>query len=72
LEEIMLPAKRPDPEYVTDSKGHRRAVIPPLKEYQELMEDLDDLAAVAERREEPTIPHDTVVKELERDGYLSD
>jgi hypothetical protein len=44
----------------------------PIEEYQELMEDLDDLAAIAERREEPTIPHEKVMEELRRDGYVSD
>jgi PHD/YefM family antitoxin component YafN of YafNO toxin-antitoxin module len=68
----MLPAERHNPEYVTDAEGHKRAVILPIEEYQELMEDLDDLAAIAERREEPTIPHEKVMEELRRDGYVSD
>ncbi len=29
-----------------------------------------DLAAVAERRDEPTIPHEQFVSELKRDGLL--
>ena len=68
----MLPAEKYNPEYVTDSKGHKRAVILPIEEYRELMEDLDDLAVIAERREEPTIPHDKVMEDLKRDGYVSD
>ncbi|PTN38968.1 hypothetical protein [Desulfonatronum sp. SC1] len=65
----MLPAEKYNPEYVTDSAGHKRAVILPVEEYQELM---DDLAVIAERREEPTISHDKVMEVLKRDGYLSD
>ena len=68
----MLPAEKYNPEYVTDTEGHKRAVILPIKEYQELMEDLDDLAVIAERREEPTLSHDKVMEDLKRDGYLSD
>ena len=34
------------------------------------MEDLEDLAAVSERRDEPTVPHGEVVATLQRDGLL--
>jgi len=60
------------PQYVTDSEGRRTAVILPIEEYDELLEDLADLAVVAERRGEPSVPHDKVVAELKEDGYLSD
>ncbi|MBF8265211.1 MAG: hypothetical protein HW384_1075, partial [Dehalococcoidia bacterium] len=36
-----------------DEKGRKKAVLLPIREYQELMEDLEDLAIIAERREEP-------------------
>ncbi len=60
------------PQYVTDSLGRKTAVILPIEEYGELLEDLADLAVVAERREEPTVPHDKVLEELRNDGPLSD
>ena len=60
------------PKYVTDSEGHQTAVILPIEEYKGLIEDIGDLAAIAERVDEPTVPHDQVVKELKADGYLSD
>ena len=60
------------PQYVTDSAGHQTAVILPLGEYTGLLEDLDDLAAAAERVYEPTISHAKVGAELRDDGYLSD
>ena len=41
--------------YIVDEKGKRTAVVLPLKEYEELLEDLHDLAIVAERRDEPTV-----------------
>ena len=62
----MIPAEKFNPEYVTDSEGQKRAVILPIEEYQELLEDLNDLAVIAERREEPTIPHQKV-KDVYRD-----
>ena len=58
------------PQYVTDDNGNRTAVILPLAEYEELLDDLEDLAAVAERRDEPTIPHERVARELKQDGIL--
>ncbi|MBD3244275.1 MAG: hypothetical protein GF331_27025 [Chitinivibrionales bacterium] len=72
MEDVVVQTDKLHAEYVTDSQGHRRAVILPIDEYQELMEDLDDLAAIAERREEPTISHEKVMEELKRDGYVSD
>jgi prevent-host-death family protein len=42
-------------QYVVDEHGNRVAVILPLQEYEQLQEDLHDLAVVAERREEPTV-----------------
>jgi PHD/YefM family antitoxin component YafN of YafNO toxin-antitoxin module len=42
-------------QYVIDENGNKVAVILPLKEYQNLKEDLHDLAMVAERRDEGTI-----------------
>jgi hypothetical protein len=59
-------------QYITDAAGNKTAVILPLEEYEELLEDLQDLAALAERRDEPTISHEEVVARLKRDGYLQD
>jgi len=60
------------PQYITDSDGRKTAVILPIEEYDELLEDLADLAVVAEHREEPTVPHDRVLTELREEGSLSD
>jgi hypothetical protein len=51
---------RTHPRFITDSKVQRKAVILPIREYDELLEDLKDLATVAERRDEPTISHETM------------
>lgn len=57
-------------QYLTDEDGHKTAVILPIADYEQLLEDINDLAAVADRREEPTIPHDQFVQELKKDGLL--
>ena len=60
----------PSVQFVTNSAGEKTAVIVPLADYQELLEDLSDLAAIAERRDEPTVSHDELLSELKRDGHL--
>jgi hypothetical protein len=45
-------------------------VVLPIQEYQELLEDMEDLAALAERRDEPTVSHDELIAGLQRDGVL--
>lgn len=68
----MLDLKKLESEvqYVTNSDGEKTAVIVPIEEFRELLEDIEDLAAVAERRDEPTIPHDEVIARLKRDGLI--
>jgi len=56
--------------YITDKKGRKREVILPIKEFENLMEDLEDLAVVAERRDEKSLAHEEVIKRLKRDGFL--
>ena len=68
----MQTAETLHPQYVTDTAGRQTAVLLPLGEYTGLLEDLDDLATVAERVDEPTVSHAKVVAELREDGYLSD
>ena len=41
-----------------------------LKQFEELMEDLEDLAVVAERRDEGTISHEELIKELKANGII--
>jgi hypothetical protein len=66
----MLDLKQLDIQYVTDQSGEKTAVILSIKEFQELLEDINDLAAVAERRDEPTTSHDELIAELKRDGVI--
>jgi hypothetical protein len=57
-------------QYVTNEAGEKTAVIVPIDEFQELMEDIEDLATLAERREEPTISHEQLLVELKQDGHI--
>lgn len=59
-------------QYITDEHGKKTAVILPIEEYEELLEDIADMAILLERRDEPTIPFDEVVAKLKRDGILPD
>ena len=58
------------PEYITDENGVKKSVILPIEEYTELMEDLSDLAAIAERRKEPTTSQSELIEQLKKDGLL--
>ncbi len=61
-----------NPRFVTDAQGQRTAVILPIEEYDQLLEDIADLTVVAQRGDEPSIPHEKLVEELKEDGHLSD
>jgi PHD/YefM family antitoxin component YafN of YafNO toxin-antitoxin module len=56
--------------YVTDRKGKRTGVVLSLKRYSRLMEDLHDLAVVAERRTEKLLSADEMRKRLRQRGHL--
>jgi hypothetical protein len=56
--------------YVADEVGKRTAVLLPIEDYERLLEDLQDLAAIAERRDEETVSHQDLIAELKRDGLL--
>ena len=68
----MLSIEQLNLQYVTNDAGQRSAVIVPLDQFYRLLEDLADLAIVAERREEHTVNHDHVKEALRRDGLLRD
>lgn len=52
--------------FVVTEKGRKTGVILSLKEYRELLEDLQDLAIIAERKAEPSLPFAVVKERLER------
>ena len=57
-------------QYVLDRKGRRKSVLLPLREYEDLLEDLHDLAVIAERRDETPRSLAEVRQNLTRDRVL--
>ena len=56
--------------FITDNKGRKKAVIIDIKLYQELLEDLEDLRLLAERRDEATSSLQEVEERLKARGLL--
>ena len=50
--------------FLVDENGRKKSVVLPMREYQGLLEDLRDLAVIAERKEEPVEPLEVVKKRL--------
>lgn len=57
-------------EYVVGKGGEKKAVILPIESYEKLIEDLNDLAIIAERKEEEEIGLEELKKRLKDDGLL--
>ena len=57
-------------QYVVDNNGSRTAVILPVEQYEHLLEDLHNLAVVAERREEKPLDMKEMKRRLKEDGIL--
>jgi len=57
-------------QYITDENGKKTAVILPIEEFYELLEDIEDLAVIAERRDEATIPFEEVIARLKQNGWV--
>jgi len=55
---------------IIDEKGEKTAVILPIEEYEKLLEDLHDLAIVAERRKEPRVSFDKLKEQWKENGIL--
>ena len=58
--------------YVTNETGKKTAVILPIEEFEKLLEDIDDMAVLLERRDEPTIPFEEIIAKLKKNGLLQD
>ena len=58
------------PKFITDESGIKQSVVLSIAAFQELVENLEDLAVVAERKEEPTTSHTEFLKELKTSGHL--
>ena len=57
-------------QFIVNAKGKKTAILLPLRQYRKLMEDLHDLAVVAERRQEKTVTLEDMKRRLKKDGLL--
>lgn len=57
-------------QFIVNAKGKKTGVLLSLKQYQRLMEDLHDLAMVAERRKENPIAFEELKRQLRKNGRL--
>ena len=57
-------------QYVTDDKGRKTSVILPVDTYEEMLEDIQDLVAVAERRSDKKLSLVEIKKRLKKDGLI--
>ena len=57
-------------QYVIDEKGKKTGVLLSVKQYEKLMEDLHDLAIVAERKNETPITLQEMKRRLKKDGLI--
>ena len=56
--------------FIIDAKGKKTSVVLSLPEYKKLIEDLHDLAVVAERRAEKAISLQEIKRRLKKNGVL--
>jgi hypothetical protein len=56
--------------FVTNSKGKKISVILSYRKYKKLLEDLHDLAVIAERRDEKPVSLASMREKLQKDGLL--
>ena len=66
----MLATKTLHPQYLKTREGLAPFVVLPTNEYENLLEDLQDLAIIAERKNEEIISHSDFIRELRSDGYI--
>jgi PHD/YefM family antitoxin component YafN of YafNO toxin-antitoxin module len=59
-------------QYIIDENGRKTAVVLSMRDYRRLMEEVHDLAVVAERRGEPAISLEELKRRLRADGLLQD
>ena len=57
-------------QFVVDARGKKTGVILSLKKYEKLLEDLHDLAVIAERRAEKPVSLEDMKRRLKKNGVL--
>lgn len=57
-------------QFIIDESGKKTAIILTVEDYEGLLEDIHDLAVIAERKNEPTVSFEELKKRLKSDGLL--
>ena len=57
-------------QYITDATGKKQSVILSIETYEKMLEDIQDLVAIVERKEGKTVPMEDVTENLKADGLL--
>jgi PHD/YefM family antitoxin component YafN of YafNO toxin-antitoxin module len=57
-------------QYIVDDKGRKKGVLLSVKDYEKLLEDLHDLAIVAERKNEKPLSLEEMKRRLKKDGLI--
>jgi PHD/YefM family antitoxin component YafN of YafNO toxin-antitoxin module len=57
-------------QYITDAEGHKTAVILPIEDYEEMLEDLHLGEVARESKNEPKRDFKEVLEEMRRDGEI--
>ena len=60
----------PQTQFVVNAEGKKTGVLLSLKQYEKLLEDLHDLAVIAERRDEEAITLEEMKRRLRQDGLV--
>jgi len=58
------------PQYITDDNGKKVSVIISIEEFESMIEDIDDLSQIEERKDEVLTSHTDFLEELRQDGIL--
>jgi hypothetical protein len=56
---------QPSFEYITDAKGKKTKIVLPVDVYEKMLEDLHDLAVIAERRDEEVMSLDELKLQMQ-------
>ena len=59
-----------EPQFLTNQQGERTAILLSIADYEAMREDLQDLAALAERRHDDRLTLEEVKQQLKADGLL--
>ena len=57
-------------EYIVDKKGRKKSVVLDIKEYEDLLEDVESLALIADTKDESKVSFEEIKKRLKANGRL--